>query len=390
MWLFTTFGFFSVVRAADDEPLTIRGRTRGDLERLRRCSLPQASAPMSGAGTDSPWRMRCAPDALAGAMARIVADVDYPNFKDEVARGLGPERSRRYHRVWSALYGMPEDLPEPAPDGWEGLPWAPAHTPRRAPAFGGVVLDERGRLLLREVANHFDGTVWTFAKGRPERGEAPRQAALREVREELGVEARLLFPLHGAFTGSTSVTHFFLMTVRAREVDMRFRAPETARLRWASRRSARELLGQTTNATARRRDLQVLEAVEAVLAPGRGPIARATDWKCRPLPARRSLLPFERTLAPAEVARLARGLVPQQMEDRWFVYLEDSVLRCHRSWTGLEHFRAHLAPVADRPGWWAFARVKVARAAEPSTPEQAAAELSTFSWLVEHLTTAPT
>ena len=57
-------------------------------------------------------------------------------------------------------------------------------------AYGGVVIDEAGRVLLREPKNHFDYYVYTFPKGRPDEGESPEQAALREVREETGVEAR--------------------------------------------------------------------------------------------------------------------------------------------------------------------------------------------------------
>jgi hypothetical protein len=45
MWLFTVFGFFSIVRKSDDPHLTIRSRTLGDLRRLRNHYLPQATAP---------------------------------------------------------------------------------------------------------------------------------------------------------------------------------------------------------------------------------------------------------------------------------------------------------------------------------------------------------
>jgi hypothetical protein len=45
MWLFTSFGFFSIVRKTDGLDLTIRSRTSGDLQRLRLHDLPQASEP---------------------------------------------------------------------------------------------------------------------------------------------------------------------------------------------------------------------------------------------------------------------------------------------------------------------------------------------------------
>ena len=53
-------------------------------------------------------------------------------------------------------------------------------------AYGGVVFDATGRLLLRRPSGGFDGTAWTFAKGRPDPGEKPEQTALREVLKKPG------------------------------------------------------------------------------------------------------------------------------------------------------------------------------------------------------------
>lgn len=49
------------------------------------------------------------------------------------------------------------------------------------PAYGGVIFDTDGGVLLREPANHKYGNVWTFSKGRPEPGETPDETALRET-----------------------------------------------------------------------------------------------------------------------------------------------------------------------------------------------------------------
>ncbi|MBI4704877.1 MAG: hypothetical protein HY744_27550 [Deltaproteobacteria bacterium] len=40
MWLFTSFGFFSVVQKPGEEGLTVRARVRSDLERPREQYLP--------------------------------------------------------------------------------------------------------------------------------------------------------------------------------------------------------------------------------------------------------------------------------------------------------------------------------------------------------------
>lgn len=55
---------------------------------------------------------------------------------------------------------------------------------------GGVLVD-RGQVL---VIRHARGE-WIMPKGHLEAGEGPEQAALREVREETGLEAEILAPL---------------------------------------------------------------------------------------------------------------------------------------------------------------------------------------------------
>jgi hypothetical protein len=44
MWLFTTFGFFSVVQKSHSDGLTVRARDAADLDRLRAEYLPELSA----------------------------------------------------------------------------------------------------------------------------------------------------------------------------------------------------------------------------------------------------------------------------------------------------------------------------------------------------------
>ena len=66
-------------------------------------------------------------------------------------------------------------------------------------AYGGVLINDAGHVLLREPANHYGGYVWTFAKGNPDPGESAEEAALREVLEE---------------TGAVSYTHLTLPTKR--------------------------------------------------------------------------------------------------------------------------------------------------------------------------------
>jgi 8-oxo-dGTP diphosphatase len=130
-------------------------------------------------------------------------------------------------------------------------------------AYGGVLVDEQGRVLLREPSDHFGGYVWTFAKGTPDPGETPEQTALREVREETGFEAEVIGRLPVAVAGSTTCNVYFLMRPRRciGEPDW-----ETQSLRWVTPDEARALIEQTTNERGRVRDLTVLEAALRLLA----------------------------------------------------------------------------------------------------------------------------
>ncbi len=95
---------------------------------------------------------------------------------------------------------------------------------RRVTSAGGVVLRERsgGKGLEVLLIAIKDGRVWSLPKGQVEPGERYTQTAVREVREETGIEARVLAPLgsiryhftvrdDGIQTTVTKEVHHFLM-----------------------------------------------------------------------------------------------------------------------------------------------------------------------------------
>ncbi len=55
---------------------------------------------------------------------------------------------------------------------------------------GGLVIDDAGRVLMIKVATQNE--IWTFPKGRIDRGETSEDAAVREVREETGWRCEVL------------------------------------------------------------------------------------------------------------------------------------------------------------------------------------------------------
>jgi ADP-ribose pyrophosphatase YjhB (NUDIX family) len=123
--------------------------------------------------------------------------------------------------------------------------------------YGGVVFRPDGRLLLREPLKHFDNYVWTFPKGKAEAGETEQRAALREVREEGGVEAVITRRIPGEFQGSTGKSIYFLMSL---ERDVGFDEDETQRVEWVTAEEAIKRIQLTTNLIGRKRDLAVLKA----------------------------------------------------------------------------------------------------------------------------------
>jgi 8-oxo-dGTP diphosphatase len=56
---------------------------------------------------------------------------------------------------------------------------------------GGVVLDERRVLLVRQAQGHSLEGQWTIPWGLVDPGEAPEVAVLREIKEEAGIQAEI-------------------------------------------------------------------------------------------------------------------------------------------------------------------------------------------------------
>jgi len=90
--------------------------------------------------------------------------------------------------------------------------------PEARSAYGVVVLDKSGEIVLREVANHFDGYHWTFAKGLMNTGETPLTTSIRELQEETGIGIdtpgfRILGALPGKYSSGYSDTYFFVAEI---------------------------------------------------------------------------------------------------------------------------------------------------------------------------------
>ena len=106
MWLMTNFGFFSIVKKESEDYLTVRARAMQDLLNLRERYLPAMGAIEVSDYTDYRYRVRVPREAFAEALKDISLDIDYPNFKNSVARKQGKARARGYEDVWRRLYDL--------------------------------------------------------------------------------------------------------------------------------------------------------------------------------------------------------------------------------------------------------------------------------------------
>lgn len=121
MWLFTKYGFFSAVCARqgdgshdkpiDNNRIMARARVREHLEELKHrfpTDLGQSEIQAS-VSTDYAYRLFVPKVAWVQVLAALADEIDYDNFKSEVARHQGPagvHYERALHDVWSVMHEL--------------------------------------------------------------------------------------------------------------------------------------------------------------------------------------------------------------------------------------------------------------------------------------------
>lgn len=70
-------------------------------------------------------------------------------------------------------------------------------------------------------------------------------------------------------------------------------------------------------------------------------IATKDSWRNYPIDSPK-LIKIDIYFTDEQFSKLKDGLIPQQMENKWFIYYENECLHFHRSWTGFEVFKAKL------------------------------------------------
>lgn len=215
---------------------------------------------------------------------------------------------------------------------------------QKADAYGGILLTRDGKILLREPTNHFDGYVWTFAKGKPRVGGSPEETALREVKEECGYDAEIVGVLPGIYKSGLSSNAYFVMRHEGHQQAFDW---ETWGTRWVSFDEAARLINETTNPKGKQRDLAVLAAAKEWLLNNKTVVlpeaeresllaARADSWEnLQPLPKQHTKIDLDISFNNEQSNLIRLGFIPQAMEQKWFSYFKNNVLYQFRSWTGI-------------------------------------------------------
>ena len=145
---------------------------------------------------------------------------------------------------------------------------------------------------------------------------------------------------------------------------------------------ARPLTGKTTVSYSLR-----FTPVSPAPAPSKQdpsvPVATRESWQNKPMPEARAALRYERRFTPEERRRLALGIVPRNMEDKWFIFLEDDWLCLHRSWTGACMYAVKLAATPD--GGADVTEAWVNRAPDQYTRTDDDYDVKLLAFLVERL-----
>jgi hypothetical protein len=68
-------------------------------------------------------------------------------------------------------------------------------------------------------------------------------------------------------------------------------------------------------------------------------VATVSDWPIHPMPVAKERFDFYRKFDEQQWKRLLKGYLPEEMEEKWFIYAEGSWINFHRSWTGFCIYR---------------------------------------------------
>ncbi len=104
MWLFTNTGFISAVSNGKD--LMVRSR---DVESLEPLAESAKTEIIKTPQNDYPYRVIVTHELFAKWVAHMAQNIDYTNFKSEVAATRGYDFAHPLMKVWSAMHEVEDE-----------------------------------------------------------------------------------------------------------------------------------------------------------------------------------------------------------------------------------------------------------------------------------------
>ena len=111
-------------------------------------------------------------------------------------------------------------------------------------------------------------------------------------------------------------------------------------------------------------------------AVGNLKVATPADWNNKPMSPENHYVILTNILLPSlAMERIRLGHIPGQMEDRWFMFCENNVIRYFRSWTGYNTFNAYIEEIDDN---YHITKIEVDMEDYSTNPRRAAEALEYF------------
>ncbi len=110
--------------------------------------------------------------------------------------------------------------------------------------------------------------------------------------------------------------------------------------------------------------------------------ATRSDWKNTPMPEQPHRLKIERGYTTDEMELIRRGVVPQDIQQHWFMFFEQECLFCHRIWTGYCIYAVQFAQQGDG---WVIRKAEVNRNPEQYQETNDAYDAEMLLFLIDRL-----
>ena len=110
--------------------------------------------------------------------------------------------------------------------------------------------------------------------------------------------------------------------------------------------------------------------------------ATQDSWTTHPLPKQHARLTAIWTYTRGEFERMKQGLIPEVMEEKWFVYYDSGWLHFHRSWTG---FCIYQVQFQERDSDYTVEQILVSRDVDQYRESSDAYDLKLLQYLIDYL-----